>query len=264
MAHPVDWDRFESEGFLPLGKVASDAQIEALRNRIDEIMLGKIRYEGMYFQLDSDTGQYADVPVGGAYEGPTLNYRKIEQLEKDPLFRAYITAPLFREIAARVYPADVSVYRAMFMNKPAGTGGGAGARTGGTVLPYHQDGGTGWNLSAHPLITIWTALDPAARANGCMQVIPGSHKLGLLTERGHTLSAEHEALYAPDEKSVYLEAETGEAILLHNWLIHRSGINTINCARRALSVCYTDAATRYLANNHTYPVVFSATGREAA
>jgi phytanoyl-CoA hydroxylase len=51
----------------------------------------------------------------------------------------------------------------MFINKPAKNG---------TFLPWHQDH---WKYLDRPaLITIWTALDPATIANGCVQVIPGT------------------------------------------------------------------------------------------
>ncbi|MDE2125624.1 MAG: phytanoyl-CoA dioxygenase family protein [Armatimonadetes bacterium] len=250
MVSAADWASFEEVGYLLLGAVASPAQLASLQNRIDAIMLGEMRYDGMYFQLDSDTGRYEDVGSGGGFAGPTLNYRKIEQLEKDPVFLAYMQRPEFREITQRVYGSEVSIYRAMFMNKPAQKG---------TVLPYHQDGGSQWGLTANPLITVWTALDDASRANGCMQVIPGSHKLGLLSERGHTITAQQEAELAPDDKSVYLEAREGEAILLHNWLLHRSGVNTISQSRRALSVCYMDAATRACGDSaRSFPQLFGA------
>ena len=76
-------------------------------------------------------------------------------------------------------------------------------------------------------------------------------------ERGHTITPEQEAQHCRDEDSAYLEAPAGTAILLHNWLLHRSGINTIDRPRRAFSVCYMDAATRHARNpEHRFPIVF--------
>ncbi len=217
-------DCWEREGFVRLGQVASDEEIEALRCRIDDLMLGCITGDGIWFQLDTETGEYGSLQFGdGSWAGPTLNYRKIEGLEKDPLFLDYIRHPRFRAITRELIGPEVSIYRGMFMNKPA---------LRGTYLPYHQDGGSQWQLDRDPSVTIWTALDDATVENGCMQVIPGSHKLGLLSERGHTITPEQENLYAPDDKSVYLEAKAGEAILLHNLLLHRSGVNTIDRPRR--------------------------------
>lgn len=243
-----EWAEFEEEGFLRLGQVASEDQLLRLQARMDAIMLGKIRYDGMYFQLDSASGNYGDVPSGGAWAGATLNYRKIEMLERDPEFLTYLQHPLFQSICQRVYGESVSVYRSMFMNKPA---------LRGTVLPYHQDGGDQWGLDRNPLITVWTALDDATIENGCVQIVPKSHKLGLLSEWGHTITPEQEKELAPDEASLFLEAKAGEVILLHNWLLHRSGINTIERPRRAFSVCYMEGATLSKNNpNRKFPLVF--------
>jgi len=247
------WWQYFQDGYLRLGKVLSEAELAALQQRIDEIMLGQagIDYDRVLMQLDSDTGAYGDMPAQTkGFKGPTLNYRKIQDLEHDPLFLAYTQRPLFQEICARVYGAHASIacFRAMFMNKPAGKG---------TVLPWHQDGGAGWDVDRDPLVTVWTALDPATIANGCVKVIPGSHKLGLLSAYGHTITPEQEQEYYSEDKALYLELEPGEAVLLHNWLLHSSDVNKTARPRRAFSVCYVDARTRPQANDECrWSVVF--------
>jgi hypothetical protein len=133
------------------------------------------------------------------------------------------------------------------MNKPAGQG---------TYLPWHQDAGDVWKLDRDPLVTTWIALDPATRANGCVQVIPGSHRLGLLSKNGSTISAAHVELYCPEDAIEYLELEPGEAVLLHNWLLHRSDVNHTNIPRRALSVCYMDGRTLNTLSGTRFPIVF--------
>jgi hypothetical protein len=237
---------YDAQGYLHLGRTLSAEELRALQNRIDDIMLGRTVYPGMYFQIDSPSGDYGDLASSG-YEGPSLNYRKIQDLERDSLFLAFLQKPLFREIAEPLVGERVSVFRAMFMNKPAHRG---------TVLPYHQDGGTQWHLDRERFFTVWTALDPATRANGCVQVIPGSHKLGLLSEHGHTITREQENRHCPEGDSVYLEVEPGESVLLHNYLLHRSGVNSTPIPRRAISVVYMDAETRSTRDGTTFPVVF--------
>ncbi len=242
-------EQWERDGYVMLGQVADDAQLAALQERIDALMLGTAPNEQIWFQLDSESGEYGDLKFGsGRWEVPTLNYRKIEKLERDPLFLAYIQHPLFRAITRELIGENVSIYRAMFMNKPARRG---------THLPYHQDAGSQWSLDRDPYVTIWTALDDATIANGCVQIIPGSHRLGLLSERGHTITPEQEARYCREEESVYLEMKAGEVVLLHNLVLHRSGINTTDQPRRAFSVVYMDAATRDISGRGIfYPVVF--------
>jgi ectoine hydroxylase-related dioxygenase (phytanoyl-CoA dioxygenase family) len=153
--------------------------------------------------------------------------------------------PLFRAICARVYGAHapIAVYRAMVMSKPAGELGG------GTPLPWHQDGGNWWALDRDPLCFVWLALTEASAENGAVEVVRGSHKRGLLSQRGHTLSAELverlvEGCAAEDRVQVLLKP--GQAFLCHNWTIHRSGTNVTGTARRGFSCNYIDARTRVL------------------
>merc|ERR1712083_670661 len=145
--------------------------------------------------------------------------------------------PVFREACAAVYGAhaDIGIYRAMLFNKPA---------SGGTDLPWHQDGGDFWGLDRDPQIFVWTAIDAATKENGCVQVVPKSHKLGLLSRRGHTLSDESLTKHKVDERAVDVEVPRGESVLMHNFLIHRSGLNPTTSSRRAFSVNYTDGRTR--------------------
>ncbi len=233
------WQQYEKDGYLNLGKVLSDDDLEALAQRINDIMLGKaeIDYDKVFMQLDSADGKYENAGAGGrGFKGATLAYRKIQDLEFDSLFRQYTDRPLFQEICARVYGSEtpIACFRAMFMNKPAHQG---------TLLPWHQDR---WRqLDRDPLITVWTALDPATKANGCVQIIPGSHKKGLINPSHNSgfLTPEQAEQHALPEETVYLELEAGEVALLHNWLLHRSDTNSTDIARRAYSVCYMDANT---------------------
>jgi phytanoyl-CoA hydroxylase len=247
---PAQWAQYERDGFIHVGKLLSDADLAALQQRIDDIMLGKAKvdYERMLMQLDSESGKYEDAgPQTQGHKGATKNYRKIQQLEFDPLFLAYMQRPLFRDICEHVYGKGVPIgsFRAMFFNKPSHRG---------TQLPWHQDRWT--DMDRDPLITIWTALDPATVANGCLQLIPGSHKR--LINPSHSsgfLTPEQAAAECPDSKAVFLELKPGEVALLHNWTCHRSDVNRTDISRRAFSACYIDSRT-VCKSGVTYPVLF--------
>lgn len=251
MIDDASWAGYERDGFLPLGRVLDAAGLAELSGRINGIMLGTapVPYDRLLMQLDGATGKYEDAGEQSlGFKGPTLAYRKIQELEHDPLFLRFMQAPRFREICARVYGsgAAVSSFRAMFMNKPARQG---------TKLPWHQDR---WSyLDRDPLITIWTALDPATRANGCVEIIRGSHRAGLINPAHGSgfLEEQHVREHVRPELVEYLELEAGEAVLLHNWLLHSSDVNRTDVPRRAFSVCYMDARTR-TKDGRPYPMVF--------
>lgn len=226
-------EAFREEGYVRLGQVVPVEEIEALCERIDDIMLGNIAYPDMLMQLCPSAGDEEKARQTKGFKGSSLKYRKIEDLEKDPLFRAYIRHPLFRNATAKIIGEKISIYRAMFFNKPAEQG---------VTIDWHQDGAAGWRHSIPPRITMWTALDATCVANGCLQIIPGSHKSSI-PEKGDRLSAAEIAVHAPDEKRLFLELERGEVVLLHNWTLHRSETNHTDRPRRAFSVWYMDAAT---------------------
>lgn len=246
----AQWAQYERDGFLKLGKVANSAEFAALQRRMDEIMLGTaaVNYDRMLMQLDSDSGKYEEAgPQTKGFKGATLNYRKIQDLEFDPLFLAYMQHPVFREICARAYGENTAVdcFRAMFMNKPARKG---------TVLPWHQDR---WPmLDRDPQITVWTALDPATVANGCVQIIPGSHRTLVNPEHGSGFVTREQAdAIVAKHTPMPIELAAGEVVLLHNWTLHHSDVNKTDISRRAFSVCYMDAATR-ASNGEKYTRIF--------
>jgi polysaccharide pyruvyl transferase WcaK-like protein len=245
----VQWMSYALDGYLRLGRVLDDGALAALQQRIDDIMLGAVVTPGLQAQLDTG-GAYEDLPdpVPGI-PTRTLAYRKIQGLERDPWFRALLQRPLFRDICAHEYGAHaaISIFRAMVMNKPAGQG---------TVLPWHQDGGDVWKLDRDPVVTVWVALDPATRENGCMQIVPGTHRLGVLSRFGSTISDLNVARHCPAGAVEYLEVQAGEAVLLHNWLLHRSGVNPTSAPRRAFTACYMDARTVATTTGALFPVVF--------
>jgi len=248
---PAAWNEFEDLGYVKLGSLDPET-LRSLQERIDAIMLGKapVDYERMLMQLDSSDGAYENAGAQTkGFKGSTLNYRKIQDLEYDPLFLEFLQDPVFKDLCERVYGADASIaiFRAMFMNKPAHQG---------TFLPWHQDRWT--FLSEDPQVTVWTALDPATEENGCVQVIPGSHKNGLInpTHLSGFLSKAQSAAICTEDRIVHLELEVGEVALLHNHLLHASDINRSSQSRRAFSVCYMNAATQVDGKPSSYPIAF--------
>lgn len=246
----TQWQQFERDGWLLLGPVADAATLALLRARCDGILHGTIRDEALMMQLDVGGDYGAMAPMTRGFKGATDAYRKIEGLERDPCFGAFLRHPRFAAWCRRAYGhGAISTFRAMLMNKPA---------QGGTPLPWHQDGGGIWGLDRDPLLTMWTALDDATIANGCVEIIPGSHRLGLLSAYGHTITAELEARHCPAAAVRPLEVPAGSTVVLHNWTLHRSGVNRTGRPRRAFSVCYMDARTRHPEVPQGFPIAFPA------
>lgn len=229
---------YAQHGYARLGKILSDDGLRQLRARARALMLGEVTYPGMFFQLDATTGRYEDAPLGLGWQGPSLAYRKLEKLELDPLFLAWLSNPLFARVAHGRLEGGVVLYRAILFNKGEGTGG--------SDIPWHQDGGKLWGLSQEPELQIWTTLDDAPEDGGCLEVLPGSHRQGLATPLGGVVPPDYVARVEAEQPRVALPARAGEAIVLHNQLLHRSGRGRPGQGRMAFSACYMSATTRCL------------------
>ena len=74
-------EHFEIYGYARLGCILKRTELDALKQRINEIMLGEVGYNNMLFQLDSEDGEYSNAPAASlGHKGATLAYRKIIRL----------------------------------------------------------------------------------------------------------------------------------------------------------------------------------------
>jgi phytanoyl-CoA hydroxylase len=228
---------FADHGWARLGAVTDEATLAGLRERADDLMMGRVVHDGLFFQRDSATGRYEDLSFGRGWEGPSLEYRKIEKLERDPRFRAFLENPVFERVARALIPGPIAIYRALLFAKSA---------RGGTALPWHQDGGNFWGLDREPFLQIWTALDDVPMKAGCVECVDASHAGGLATKLGGTIPDDVVRAARAAERVTPLPAAAGEGLLIHNHLWHRSGVNASGRPRRAFTVCYMSAETRCL------------------
>jgi phytanoyl-CoA hydroxylase len=96
------------------------------------------------------------------------------------------------------------------------------------------------------LIGAWIALDDATIENGCLWVIPGSHKPGYLyPQRDHNDTEEHDfgqQSYGFDESlAVAVEVPVGSVVFFNGYLLHKSHKNRSEVYRRVLVSHYMNA-----------------------
>jgi phytanoyl-CoA hydroxylase len=78
------------------------------------------------------------------------------------------------------------------------------------------------------LIGAWIALDDATVENGCLWVIPGSHKAGVLypqhQQRDQRFDCTGESVFFPytDQDAVPVEVRAGSVVFFNGYLLHRS------------------------------------------
>ncbi len=135
------------------------------------------------------------------------------------------------------------------------------------ILTMHQDL-TYWGLDgADHLVTAWIALSPVRVANGAMQFVTGSHRLGQVAHRD-TYGADNllsrgqevEVDYDPADL-VPVELQPGEMSLHHGLMFHGSGANTTDERRVALVVRYVSPAVSQQVGATDYGMVVRGVNR---
>ncbi len=109
-------------------------------------------------------------------------------------------------------------------------------------LPAHQE----WSNMQGSLdgAVAWLPLVEVTPAMGRLQVIPGSHRHGLLPfarddEADYPLAISHDAVR--EEDFVEVEVPLGSVLFFSSFLVHRSGLNTTDQTRLTVNFRYNNA-----------------------
>jgi non-haem Fe2+, alpha-ketoglutarate-dependent halogenase len=116
-----------------------------------------------------------------------------------------------------------------------------------TYISWHQDA-TYWGLHPPDVTTAWIALSDSVSENGCMRVIPETHKAGLLPQNetyapDNALSRGQEIAVAVEEsQAVDIVLRPGEMSLHHIGIVHGSNANISGAPRIGLAIRYISTA----------------------
>ena len=163
----------------------------------------------------------------------------------DDVWAAASTSPRIVNNIRVLLGEEISFFHGKVMHKEAHTGG---------QWEWHQDYGYWYDQGfVFPrLMSVFVALDPATRENGCLQVLRGSQQLGRLSHGkvGEQTGADEErmALIESQFERVYCEMAPGDALFFHCNLLHASGPNDSDRHRRAFIMCYNALANPQLGN----------------
>jgi ectoine hydroxylase-related dioxygenase (phytanoyl-CoA dioxygenase family) len=150
------------------------------------------------------------------------------------------TSPDVLDLVEHAIGPDIVLWGCQVFCKPAGDG---------MEVPWHQDGHY-WPIRPLATCTVWVAIDDSTTENGCMRVIPGSHRRGLLPHAKAPrervvldLETDPTAFDASTARDVVLEA--GQMSMHDVYLIHGSRPNTSPRRRAGVAVRFMPATSRF-------------------
>jgi chlorinating enzyme len=182
----------------------------------------------------------------------------------DPKLFEWLFADEVLDLIEPIIGPDIALFSSHFIAKPAGTG---------RRVPWHEDSAY-WQRMMHPhdVVTVWLAIDPSTRANGCMKVIPRTHAgTGGFSEyeprdiNTHMFAAEIKRSQLDESKAVYLELQPNQCSLHHAKLMHASDPNTSDIRRCGYTMRFM--STRVKLNDEycgAFHQIYLARGRDHA
>ena len=231
------------------------AKSQSYRGRLNPSQLESYRKEGFII---------FDKPVlpGSKFEGLKTHFeKKLTALPDDirpeamdvphftdPELFEWIFADEILDLVEPILGPDITLFSSHFICKPRGNG---------KRVPWHEDGYY-WKGLLDPMevATVWLAIDPSTTENGCMYVVPKSHrdaKLKMRTEALAYQGTDVEANVFPEEirKEEFEEGEAVPCILqpnhasLHDaYTIHGSAPNSSDMRRCGYTVRFIKSSTR--------------------
>ncbi|MFD2613421.1 phytanoyl-CoA dioxygenase family protein [Paenibacillus gansuensis] len=219
-----EMEQYGENGFLVIDDVFDPSIIDALREACEHPKVTALR-------------------PGKDFETKTVHSLGITSLH--PEFLALATHPAIVERIKPLLGPDIQLQHSKLATKPATKGTG--------VFPWHQD------FAFYPhtntdLLSVMVMLDDATLENGCMQMVKGSHKLGILDhEKDGLFTAEcQESRYwehpADPDDVVNITPRAGGISIHHALTLHGSGANLSGRPRRGLVFSYRAADAHQLAD----------------
>ena len=149
-------------------------------------------------------------------------------------FFALAMNPDIVDLVAQVLGPDVILWGCHVFCKPAAEG---------YETPWHQDGHY-WPIRPLANCTVWVALEPSTRENGCLRVIPASHTAQKLHPHLHedrsdlTLNQRMADGAFDVNDAVDIELEPGQMSMHDIYMIHGAEANTSRTRRTGVALRY--------------------------
>lgn len=208
------------EGFFVLENIFTQAEMDEIARRIETLQR---RHEEEIVAKGGTEGiSRADEITFTAFLA-----------EQDDAIRGFATRPEFVAISTQLLGPDVDLYwNQSVFKQPEGK----------REFPWHQDDGY-TPVTPSPYLTLWLALNDATIGNGCVWVLPGSHKQGLVEHRQSPIGLICHDSADPDQ-GVPVPVKAGSMAVFQSLTMHKSGVNLSAGVRKAYILQYSSAGLR--------------------
>jgi hypothetical protein len=228
--------RYRRDGFVNGGPLLDEAEVAVLRKELDRV-IAEQREPGVPQPYRVANIGKAGMPV----------WQIVNIWQASAAFAAILRKPRLVELLTAMSGggSELRLWHDQIQYKPAATGG---------VNWWHQDCPYWPPLTpADELHTAWIALDDADADNGCMSMVPGSHRWGDAIKH---LEAQKDFHHLPADyqgnavQAVLTPVKAGSVHFHHSYTWHGSQANTSGRPRRAIAFHVMTDRVRRKEGNH--------------
>lgn len=141
----------------------------------------------------------------------------------------------------------------------------------GKQTPWHEDSAywEGRLDRFDKIVTVWLAIDPSYKENGCMRVIPGTHVNGFseyeeVDSNENIFPTEIKPNTIDDSKAVYFELEPGQCSLHDSRIIHGAPANKSPHRRCGYTMRYFSTEAKVMPEHNENFKIWLARGKDIA
>jgi ectoine hydroxylase-related dioxygenase (phytanoyl-CoA dioxygenase family) len=225
----ADWER---DGFFVIRGFTSAKVCRAMRDRITEMVRANASGESIGDAYVTTAANLVD-----RAKHPEDALSKLFRIHRsEPVFREFLNTPALLDLARDLIGPDVDCFLSQFIAKHPGSLG----------QPWHQDAFY-FPFDRGPQVGLRLAVTDATADNGPLWVIPGSqrdpvHEV-VRDTRPHADFGYFEILDRDTSNQILALMKTGDLLVFHSHLMHRSTDNQSDSSRMAM--------VYHLADSHT-------------
>jgi hypothetical protein len=176
-------------------------------------------------------------------------------LADDPFWVRVVSDPRLVDIAQSFVGPDVALFASHYICKPPFSG---------EPVLWHQDAAY-WPLEPMEVISLWLAIDRSSPENGCVRVIPGSHRREVFGLRPNnevvSVFGNESAVEVDEAEAVDMVLDPGDVEVHHPNILHSSGANRSPYRRCGLTIRYIPTSTRIVSDEQPYASAFLLRGK---
>lgn len=175
-------------------------------------------------------------------------------LRDDPFWLRLVSDDRLLDIAQQFIGPDIGLFASHYISKPAYAG---------QPVLWHQDGAF-WPLDPMEVVTLWLAVDHSTAENGCVRLVPGTHKLDYASMRDvddvESVLGVETSVEVDEADAVDIVLAPGDVEVHHPAIVHGSNANTSPHRRCGLTIRYIPTTTKITDPEQPFPSSFHLRG----